>query len=82
MISIVLSKSVDKSNTKYYDVVIKWLNVTTLTVSIDKRYTLYRDVVIKSYFIITLSYYLLLYQAIITFNVIVIVNNWLLLNYL
>ena len=30
MISIVLSKSVDKSNTKYYDVVIKWLNVTTL----------------------------------------------------
>ena len=46
MISIVLSKSVDKSNTKYYDVVIKWLNVTTLRVSIDKRYTLYRDVVI------------------------------------
>ena len=41
MISIVLSKSVDKSNTKYYDVVIKWLNVTTLTVGIDKRYTLY-----------------------------------------
>ena len=28
MISIVLSKSVDKSNTKYYDVVIKWLNVS------------------------------------------------------
>ena len=43
MISIVWSKSVGKSNTKYYDVVIKWLNVTTLTVSIDKRYTLYRD---------------------------------------
>ena len=41
MISIVLSKSVDKSNTKYYDVVIKWLNITTLTVGIDKRYTLY-----------------------------------------
>ena len=43
MISIVLSKSVDKSNTKYYDVVIKWVNITTSTVSIDKRYTLYRD---------------------------------------
>ena len=70
MISIVLSKSVDKSNTKYYDVVIKWVNITTLVISIDKTYTLYRDVVIKSYFIITLSYYLLLYQAIITFNVI------------
>ena len=26
MISIVWSKNVDKSNTKYYDVVIKWLN--------------------------------------------------------
>ena len=39
MISIVLSKSVDKSNTKYYDVVIKWLNVTTLIISIDKTYT-------------------------------------------
>ena len=37
MISIVLSKSVDKSNTKYYDVVIKWVNITTLIVSIDKR---------------------------------------------
>ena len=47
MISIVLSKSVDKSNTKYYDVVIKWVNITTSIVSIDKRYTLYRDVVIK-----------------------------------
>ena len=34
MISIVLSKSVDKSNTKYYDVVIKWLNVVTLTASV------------------------------------------------
>ena len=30
MISIVLSKSVDKSNTKYYDVVIKWLNVSDI----------------------------------------------------
>ena len=39
MISIVLSKSVDKSNTKYYDVVIKWVNITTSIVSIDKRYT-------------------------------------------
>ena len=73
MISIVLSKSVDKSNTKYYDVVIKWLNITTLTVNIDKRYTLYYNLVIKSYFIITLSYYLLLYQAIITFNVIIVI---------
>ena len=52
--------SVDKSNTKYYDVGIKWLNVTTLTVSIDKTYTLYYSVVIKSYFITTLPYYLLL----------------------
>ena len=72
MISIVWSKSVDKSNTKYYDVVIKWLNVTTLILNIDKTYTLYYSLVIKSYFIITLSYYLLLYQAIITFNVITI----------
>ena len=55
MISIVLSKSVDKSNTKYYDVVIKWLNITTLTVGIDKRYTLYYSVAIKSYFITTLT---------------------------
>ena len=47
MISIVLSKSFDKSNTKYYDVVIKWLNVATLTVGIDKRYTLYYSVAIK-----------------------------------
>ena len=45
MISIVLSKSVDKSNTKYYDVVIKWLNVVTLTVHIDKIHT-------KSYFLV------------------------------
>ena len=37
MISIVLSKSVDKSNTKYYDVVIEWVNITTSTVSIDKN---------------------------------------------
>ena len=76
MISIVLSKSVDKSNTKYYDVVIKWLNVTTLILNIDKTYTLYRDVVIKSYFITTLPYYLLLYQIIITSNVIIVVNKW------
>ena len=55
MISIVWSKNVDKSNTKYYDVVIKWLNVSTLTVSIDKRYTLYRDVVIKWLNIVTLT---------------------------
>ena len=48
--------SVDKSNTKYYDVVIKWLNVTTLILNIYKTYTLYRDVVIKSYFITTLVY--------------------------
>ena len=56
MISIVLSKSVDKSNTKYYDVVIKWVNITTSTVSIDRRHTLYCDVVIKWYFITTLAY--------------------------
>ena len=55
MISIVLSKSVDKSNTKYYDVVIKWVNITTSIVSIDKRYTLYRDVVIKWLNIATLT---------------------------
>ena len=47
MIIIVWSKSCNKSNTKYYDVVIKWLNVTTLIISIDKTYTLYCDVVIK-----------------------------------
>ena len=41
MISIVLSKSVDKSNTKYYDVVIKWVNITTSAVNIYKTYTLY-----------------------------------------
>ena len=56
MISIVLSKSVDKSNTKYYDVVIKWLNFTTSATNIDKRYTKYYYLVIKSYFITTLAY--------------------------
>ena len=65
MISIVWSKSVDKSNTKYYDVVIKWVNITTSIVSIDKRYTLYRDVAIKWYFITNLFFaivfYILLY---------------------
>ena len=55
MISIVLSKSVDKSNTKYYDVVIKWLNVTTLIFNIDKTYTLYRDVAIKWLNVVTLT---------------------------
>ena len=55
MISIVLSKSVDKSNTKYYDVVIKWVNITTSAVNIDKRYTLYRDVAIKWLNIVTLT---------------------------
>ena len=55
MISIVLSKSVDKSNTKYYDVVIKWLNITTLIVSIDKIYTLHYDVVIKCLNVTTLT---------------------------
>ena len=60
MISIVLSKSVDKSNTKYYDVVIKWLNITTLIVNIYKTHTLYCDVAIKWYFITILPYYLLL----------------------
>ena len=55
MISIVLSKSVDKSNTKYYDVVIKWVNISTLIISIDKTYTLYRDVVIKWLNVVTLT---------------------------
>ena len=55
MISIILSKSVDKSNTKYYDVVIKWLNIITLTVNIDKIYTLHYDVVIKLLSIATLT---------------------------
>ena len=32
MIIIVWSKSVDKSNTNYYDVVIKWVNIITLIV--------------------------------------------------
>ena len=41
MISIVLSKSVDKSNAKYYDVVIKWVNITTSAINIDKRYMKY-----------------------------------------
>ena len=56
MISIVLSQSVDKSNTKYYDVVIKWLNIVTLIVKIDKICSLYYNVVIKSYFMTTLDY--------------------------
>ena len=55
MISIVWSKSVDKSNTKYYDVVIKWLNITTSATNIDKTYTLYRDVVIKWLNVVTLT---------------------------
>ena len=79
MISIVLSKSGDKSNTKYYDVVIKWVNITTSIVSIDKRYTLYRDVAIKWLNVVTLSYYLLLYQTTITFNatiIVIIINIW------
>ena len=54
MISIVWSKSVGKSNTKYYDVVIKWLHIVTLTVNIDKIYTLHYDVVIKLLNIATL----------------------------
>ena len=53
MISIVWSKSVGKSNTKYYDVVIKWLNIATLIVNIDKIHTLYYNLVVKSYFAIT-----------------------------
>ena len=31
----------------YCDVVIKWVNITTLIISIDKRYTLYLDVALK-----------------------------------
>ena len=61
MISIVLSKSVDKSNTKYYDVVIKWLNVTTLIVNIYKTHTLYCDVAIKWYFITNLFFAIVFY---------------------
>ena len=96
MISIVLSKSVDKSNTKYYDVVIKWLNIVTLivkidkicslyynvaikwlnivtlAVNIDKIHTLHYDVIIKAHFTTNLSYYLLLYQTIITSNITII----------
>ena len=68
MISIIWSKSVGKSNTKYYDVVIKWVNITTLIISIDKTYTLCRDVVIKWLNVVTLSYYLLLYQTTIISN--------------
>ena len=55
MISIILSKSVDKSNTKYYDVVLKWLDITTSAVNIYKTYTLYCDVVINWLNIVTLT---------------------------
>ena len=55
MISIVWSKSVDKSNTKYYDVVIKWLNIVTIRVNIAKRYKKYYYLVIKSLNIVTLT---------------------------
>ena len=80
MISIVWSKSVDKSNTKYYDVVIKWVNIITSTVSIDKRYTLYRDVAIKWLNVVTLrvniakrcilTHYTILYYIYIIFTVV------------
>ena len=55
MISIVWSKSVDKSNTKYYDVVIKWVNITTSIVNIDKICSLYYNVAIKWLNIVTLA---------------------------
>ena len=54
-ISIVWSKSVDKSNTKYYDVFIKWVNMTTSVVNIYKTYTLYCDIVVKWLNIFTLT---------------------------
>ena len=52
MISIVWSKSVDKSNTKYYDVVIKWVNITILTIHIDKMYTLEYKAVLCSWWLL------------------------------
>ncbi len=45
----------DKSNTKYYDVVIKWLNITTLRANMYKRHTLYYNVVIKWLNVTTLT---------------------------
>ena len=59
MISIVLSKSVDKSNTKYYDVVIKWVNITTSAVNIYKIHTLYYNLVIKWLNVTTNYYYII-----------------------
>ncbi len=41
------SNNIDKSNIKYHDVVIKWLNITTLIVNMCKRHTLYYSAVTK-----------------------------------
>ncbi len=41
------SNNIGKSNTKYYDVVIKWLNIITLRVNMYKRHTLYYNAVTK-----------------------------------
>ena len=45
--------NVDKSNTLYYDVVIKWLNIYYYSSNIDKAHTLYYNVVTKWSNIIT-----------------------------
>ncbi len=82
---ITLRANMCKRHTKYHDVVIKWLNITTLRVNMYKRHALHYNVVakwlnivtltvaidLKLYFIITLPCYLLLYQMIITCNVII-----------
>ncbi len=49
------SNNIDKSNIKYYDVIIKWLNITTLRVNMYKRHALYYDIVTKCLNIITLK---------------------------
>ncbi len=41
------SNNIDKSNIKYHDVIIKWLNITTLRANIYKRHALHYNVVIK-----------------------------------
>ncbi len=49
------SKNIDKINIKYHDVVIKWLNITTVRVNMYKRHTLYYNVVIKWLNVTTLT---------------------------
>ncbi len=41
------SKNIDRSNIKYYDVVIKLLNITTVRANMYKRHTLYYNTVTK-----------------------------------